>query len=67
MVRWLKTLLFNVKVRGFVMGMKTMKTNDETIGLNLNPKHKKRTKTRTQRLKPKNEVVSLKVNISLLQ
>ncbi len=54
MVRWLKTLLFNVKVRGFVMGMKTMKTNDETIGLNLNPKHKKKDQNKNTKVKTKN-------------
>jgi hypothetical protein len=43
-----------VKVRGFVMGMKTMKTNDETIGLNLNPKHKKKDQNKNTKVKTKN-------------
>jgi hypothetical protein len=33
------------------MGIKTMKINNERIGLNLNPKHKIENQIRTQKLK----------------
>ncbi len=41
-----------------VTGMKIKKIDDENIDLSLNPKHKtKKTKTRTQSLKPKTQNV----------
>ncbi len=54
MVRQSKTLLFNVKMKGFFMGMKTIKIDDEMISLNLNPKHKKKDQNKNTKAKTKN-------------
>jgi hypothetical protein len=40
-------------MRGFIMGMKTIKTNDKMIGLNLNPKHTQKKKDQNKNTKVK--------------
>jgi len=43
-----------VKMKGFFMGMKTVKIDDEMISLNLNPKHKKKDQNKNTKAKTKN-------------